>query len=138
MSLIVFLVIVAVAWEVMWVVLGLKHISPWELRRRLAKGERIHIVDVRTRPEYRLLHLPGSKNAPLFTGVSFDTAMELHGDPCGPPTVVVVCTTGHRSPLVAWQLMKTGIKESYNLAGGVLLWKLTGGATESGNGSAAE
>ncbi|MBU1247914.1 MAG: rhodanese-like domain-containing protein [Proteobacteria bacterium] len=127
MSLIIAIIVLSVIWEAMWIVLGLKHMSPWQLRRRLEAGERLRIVDVRTRTEYDLFHIPEAKSAPLFTGASFDAAMDLHGDPGGPPTVVVVCMTGHRSPLVAWQLMKTGISNSYNLTGGMLLWKLTGG-----------
>lgn len=132
MSFVIAIVLIAAFWEIMWVVLGLKHMSPWELRRRLEAGERVHVMDVRTRAEYRLFHIPGSRSAPLFSGASFDAAMDLHGDPGGPPVVVVVCMTGHRSPLVAWQLMKTGIKDAYNLAGGIALWKLTGGNTERG------
>ena len=135
MTLIYALLIFLVLWESLWIILGLKQMSPWELRRRLAAGERIRIIDVRTPREFELLRIKEAESAPLFTGASFDKAMDLHGDPGGPPTVVVVCATGHRSPLVAWQLMKTGMAQSYNLVGGMLLWKLSGGKTVSGSES---
>lgn len=132
MTVIYVLLVVYILWESLWIILGLKQMSPWELRKRLAAGERIRIVDVRTGPEFRAMHIQGAESAPLFTGASFDKAMDLHGDPGGPPAVVVVCMTGHRSPLVAWQLMKTGMDNTYNLVGGMLLWKLTGGKTSGG------
>lgn len=132
MSFLYVLIVIYILWESLWIILGLKQMSPWKLRKMLAEGERIRIVDVRTPCEFKLLHIKDAESAPLFTGASFDKAMDLHGDPGGPPTVVVVCMTGHRSPLVAWQLMKTGMPETYNLIGGMLLWKLVGGATQSG------
>jgi rhodanese-related sulfurtransferase len=39
--------------------------------------------------------------------------------------------TGHRSPIVAYRLQKLGFQNVYNLMGGMLAWKLTGGPTQS-------
>ncbi len=127
MSFFVALLVLVVVWEGIWIALGLKQMAPWTLKKRLEAGDRIRILDVRTKTEFKLIHIPKAENAPLFTGASFDAALDLCGDPGGPPTVVVVSTTGRRSPLMAWQLMKTGIKNSHNLVGGVILWKLMGG-----------
>ncbi|MBL0716237.1 MAG: hypothetical protein JJV98_21335 [Desulfosarcina sp.] len=46
--------------------------------------------------------------------------------------VVVICMSGHRSPLAAWRLKKNGAAEVYHLVGGLLAYKLIGGATRSG------
>ncbi len=132
MSIVYLIILCCVAWQILWIILGLKQMSPWSLRRRLAAGERIRIVDVRTHFEYKLLHIAQAESAPLFTGASFDKVMDLHGDPGGHPNVVVVSTSGQRSALLAWQFKQTGMKQSYNLVGGLLLWKLFGGATQQG------
>jgi rhodanese-related sulfurtransferase len=38
--------------------------------------------------------------------------------------VVVICMTGHRSPLVAYALKKKGYARVYNLTGGMVGWKM--------------
>ena len=38
--------------------------------------------------------------------------------------VIVICMTGHRSPMVAYQLKKRGYRQVYNLTWGMLAWKL--------------
>ena len=44
--------------------------------------------------------------------------------------VVIICMTGHRSPIVAHQLKKHGYNRVYNLTWGMLAWKLFGGKTK--------
>jgi rhodanese-related sulfurtransferase len=44
--------------------------------------------------------------------------------------VIVICMTGHRSPMVAYQLKKRGYRQVYNLTWGMLAWKLFGMASD--------
>ena len=39
-------------------------------------------------------------------------------------TVVVICMTGHRSPWVAYRLLKDGYPQIYNLTGGMAGWEV--------------
>ena len=44
-------------------------------------------------------------------------------------TIVVICMTGHRSPVVANRLKRHGYKNVYNLTWGMWAWKVFGGKT---------
>jgi rhodanese-related sulfurtransferase len=74
---------------------------------------------VRTPLEFGWFHLPEARNDPnllletkSIEGVSPDQPM------------VIICMTGHRSPIVAYSLKKNGFKEVYNLTWGMLGWKI--------------
>ena len=43
--------------------------------------------------------------------------------------IVIICMTGHRSPVVARRLKKRGYTNVYNLTWGMWAWKLFGGET---------
>lgn len=63
-TLLVLLVLWA-AWDLAAVpLLGVRQVLPWQLQQMLAEGRRPLLVDVRTPLEFRLFHLPGSKNLP--------------------------------------------------------------------------
>ncbi|MEF2144613.1 MAG: rhodanese-like domain-containing protein [Desulfovibrionaceae bacterium] len=119
-------------WDAAWLLAGLRQTLPWDLRGRLAAGENILLLDVRTPQEFNWFHIPGAINAP-FGSTGFDAVLKLHSRPGGPPLkVVVVCMTGHRSPLVAWSLKRAGFGEVSNLTWGMAGWKLTGGESVPG------
>ena len=125
--LIVVMAVIA-GWEVFWYFMGVKPLFPWQLKGNLDRMRRETVlVDVRTRPEYNLLHIQGVSHRPdLVT----DPDAYRPGNPEKP--VVVICMTGHRSPVVAYRLKKRGIEEVYNLTWGMVGWKLVGGRTEGG------
>jgi rhodanese-related sulfurtransferase len=119
------LVVLAVGWEAAWAVLGVKPFWPWRHAHLLALGQTSgYLLDVRSSAEYRLFRIPGAHHRPelLFRPQALDAR-----DPAAP--IVVVCMTGHRSPLVAYRLRRRGFQEVYHLTGGMLTWKLTGGPT---------
>jgi rhodanese-related sulfurtransferase len=121
------LLALAVGWELLWAVLGVKPFGPWRHADLLALGQTAgSVLDVRTAAEYRLFRIPGAQHRPglLFRPEALDAR-----DPAAP--VVVVCMTGHRSPLVAYRLRRRGFQQVYHLTGGMLAWKLTGGPTVS-------
>jgi rhodanese-related sulfurtransferase len=107
-------------WDAVWWFLGVKPRFPWQLKARLDTGAAdLVLLDVRTPLEYNWFHLPGAQNVPQALTDSGKI----------PPAsasqeVVVICMTGHRSPLVAYALKKRGYARVYNLTGGMAGWKL--------------
>lgn len=90
-------------------------ISPQELESQLQKGSPVVVIDVRTTPEFRSGHIPGSKLIPLQ-----EIAQRLDEIPKG-QRVVTVCHSGSRSRLAARQLIRAGY-DVYNMAGGMMRW----------------
>jgi rhodanese-related sulfurtransferase len=107
-------------WDIVWWILGVKPLFPWQLRKRLgAKVSAPLLLDVRTPPEYNWFHLPGAQNLPDLL------ADNAKMPPVSPSQdVVVICMTGHRSPLVAHALNKRGYSRVYNLTWGMVGWKV--------------
>jgi rhodanese-related sulfurtransferase len=107
-------------WDAVWWVLGVKPRFPWQLKARLGAGASdLVLLDVRTPLEYNWFHLPGAQNLPdLLTGSG-------KMPPVSPfKEVVVICMTGHRSPLVSYALKKRGYTRVYNLTWGMVGWKV--------------
>lgn len=122
----ILIVLILAAWDIAWWLFGVQPLFPWQLRRMQQAGEPVRIVDVRTAPEYEAFHI---QDAQLQTDI-FTNPDPLSGMDRDRP-VVVVCMTGHRSPVAAKYLQKKGFHRVYNLTWGMLLWKLTGGKTVS-------
>ncbi len=124
-SILLVLLAIIVGWEVFWYWMGVKPIFPWQLKENLERMKREAIlVDVRTDPEYNLFHIDGVSHRPELVT---DPDAYRPADPEKP--VVVICMTGHRSPVVAYRLKKRGIETVYNLTWGMAGWKLFGGGT---------
>jgi rhodanese-related sulfurtransferase len=110
-------------WNLIWAFLGVHHVYPWQLKRFRAPQQAPFVIDVRTPAEYRLMRMESSVNRPdLLTG---GQRLPFSAD----QPLVVACMTGHRSPFVARKLKRMGYRNVYNLAWGVLGWKLAGGKT---------
>ena len=123
----VILVIFIFAWDVFWWVLGVKSIFPWHLKNGLKKNtEGFILIDVRTRAEYELFHIHGTEHRPELI-----LHPELFKQKDSRKPVVVICMTGHRSPIVVYQLKKRLSQEVYNLTWGMLGWLLSGGEINS-------
>ncbi len=99
-------------------------IFPWDLEERLATADRPLIVDVREPEEYAFAHIEGSINVPR--GI-LEQACEWDYDETVPELVtardrevIVVCRSGHRSVLAAYNMklleylnpvsLKTGLR----------------------------
>ncbi len=87
-----------------------------DLSRRLAAGEPLELLDVRTAREREIAVLPGGSWIPL---------QELEGRwqevPESRP-VIVYCHTGRRSAFATEMLRARGRERVYNLAGGIDAW----------------
>lgn len=112
------LALLAVLWEAGWTLAGVKPLFPWQLAEELQpRHPELILLDVRTPREFQWFHIPGATNVPYVPG-GFPN-LNLPQD----KTVVVICLTGHRSPLVAWRLKQRGYEKVYNLVGGMAGWQ---------------
>jgi rhodanese-related sulfurtransferase len=118
------LVVMFPVWDLLWSALGVKQIYPWELKKNITRDPPF-VIDVRTPLEYRFMRMKKSVNRHdlLLNSKNLPFSFEQ--------PLVVVCMTGHRSPIVAWKLKKMGYKNVTNLVWGLTGWKLFGGETES-------
>ncbi len=95
-----------------------------ELYRRLATGEPIVVLDVRTTPEFAAGHIPGSILVPMH-----ELESRLHEVPNSGFPIAVVCEHGLRSASACRFLAEHGFGPLYNLEGGLDGWP---GPLESG------
>ncbi len=93
-----------------------REVSPAQLAQRLARGDAIELIDVREPHEWAIAHLPGARLVPLAT--IGDAASTLSPD----SEVVVYCRSGPRGARAARVLQVAGIREVWNLAGGISRW----------------
>ena len=129
MKIIILLCIFIIAWELFWYIAGVKPISPWRLKTWLRSPESdVRLIDVRTPFEYRWFHIESAENRPEMAYMVKDFEEPNTNKP-----IVVICMTGHRSPVVASRLKKRGYKNVYNLTWGMWAWKLFGGKTLGSN-----
>jgi sulfur-carrier protein adenylyltransferase/sulfurtransferase len=91
-------------------------ITALELKQRLDRGDKLHIVDVREPNEYQINRIPGSQLIPL--GDIPKRYTELNPD----QEIVVQCKMGGRSAKAADFLRSVGFKHVLNLKGGILDW----------------
>lgn len=94
-----------------------------ELYRRLAMGEPVVVLDVRTQSEYQDRHIPGSMLIPLHQLDRRVAEVPNSGTP-----VAVLCEHGIRGVSACRYLAEHGIGPLYNVAGGLAAWP---GPTES-------
>jgi sulfur-carrier protein adenylyltransferase/sulfurtransferase len=93
-----------------------REISALELKQRLDRGDKIHIVDVREPNEYQIKRIPGSQLIPL--GELPRRYAELEPD----DEFVMQCKSGARSARAADFLRTVGFRRVLNLKGGILDW----------------
>lgn len=95
-----------------------REIAPRELAVRLARGDALHVVDVREPWEHQLARLEGS------------TLLPMQAVPSGVGTlprdrpIVVLCHHGTRSAMVADYLRASGFPRVLNLVGGIDRWSV--------------
>jgi rhodanese-related sulfurtransferase len=126
MKTLIILVVLIIGWDVAWYLAGVKPLFPWQLKKLLkGKSNQLTLIDVRTPGEFSWFHIDGATNMPGL----LSNAQGFKGKRVDEP-VIVICMTGHRSPMVAYQLKKRGYRQVYNLTWGMLAWKLFGMASD--------
>ena len=96
---------------------GFRSIDGNELYRRLATGEPIIVLDVRTETEFAGSHIPGSLLIPLHQLEQRRDEVPNSGTP-----VAIVCQHGQRSVSACHFLAEHGHQPLFNLIGGMEAW----------------
>ncbi|MCS6839709.1 MAG: rhodanese-like domain-containing protein [Roseiflexus sp.] len=95
-------------------------ITPVEVQQRLARGERLYLLDVREREEYVEAHIPDSVLIPLG-----QLSRKLSSIPKD-ATIIAICRSGNRSGIAADILRRAGYSNVLNLRGGIIAWVRAG------------
>jgi adenylyltransferase/sulfurtransferase len=101
-------------------------VTPEDVQRRQAAGEKLFFLDVREREEYSDAHIAGSTLIPL--GQLANRLAILPRD----QTIVAVCRSGNRSATAIDVLKRAGFSDVLNLKGGMTAWTRSGLPIKSG------
>jgi rhodanese-related sulfurtransferase len=108
--------------------MAIKTLTPVELRDRLASGDRLQLIDVRSSGEYAAGHVPGALNLPVEQAEArLDDVSPAH-------PVVLICQTGRRACL-AHEALEAHRDRLLVLEGGTAAWAAQGLPTVSGQNS---
>ena len=101
-----------------------------ELRRRLATGRPVTIIDIRPAQEFEEWHVPGSQNVPAYEALKQGDpgALSDLSFPNDAP-IVTVCGAGKTSQAAARFLREVG-ESAYSLEGGLRSWSLAWNTAE--------
>jgi len=95
----------------------MQEITPSEVKERLERGEKLHIIDVREDEEVALGMIPGAKHIPL------GQLPERLGEIDKTGETIMVCRSGGRSGRACEFLEASGVQGVKNMAGGMLAWE---------------
>ncbi len=85
----------------------------------LVLANKVQLVDVRTREEWRRSRIAGAVNLPIFQFSREQVAaLTLQQD----RPIVAICLSAHRSVPAVRQLQALGYREVFQLAGGMKQW----------------
>ncbi len=96
---------------------GNSSISPKEAKERLASGDRVFLIDVRTTEEYKEGHIPKSILVPLdsLRGKIEKVVSDKNSE------IIVYCRSGARAGTAQNEMIKMGYTNVKNL-GGIMQW----------------
>jgi len=93
-------------------------ISALEVNERIARGDKLLLVDVREQWEYDLCKIPGAKLIPLGTlPANLNTLLDMD-------EVICYCHHGMRSLDAAVWLRQQGVESAKSMAGGIERWSV--------------
>ncbi len=95
---------------------GEADITAPELAERLRRGERIHLLDVRTPEEWAICRLGGAQLIPIAELPDRLSEVDTTDE------IVAYCKTGVRSSRAVSLFQQAGIRRVKNLAGGITAW----------------
>jgi rhodanese-related sulfurtransferase len=99
-----------------------------DVKAKLDRGDRFHLIDVREESEYARNHLPGA--IPLGKGILERDIEQRIPDTSAP--LVLYCGGGFRSALAADNLQKMGYTNVLSMDGGIRGWREKGYPLTSG------
>lgn len=92
------------------------------------------LVDSRSPEEYEVSHIPGAVNLETVEAVQ----SHLSGMENPPENVIVYCSVGHRSAILAEQLKEAGFNHTRNVVGSMFAWANEDREMVDAGGNAAE
>ena len=96
-------------------------ITPQEIQRRLAAGERLVLIDVREPSEFQRAHIEGAELIPMREVPGRLQHLEAIADNA---ELIVFCHHGVRSLHVVNWLRQQGVESSFSMSGGIDRWSL--------------
>jgi len=96
-------------------------ISPSEVKRRLAAGEKLALIDVREPGEFQIARIAGAELIPMGSIPAALQPLEAIADQA---ELIVFCHHGVRSLQVVNWLRQQGIEACRSMAGGIDQWSL--------------
>jgi adenylyltransferase/sulfurtransferase len=93
-------------------------ISPTEFAERVARGDRVRLIDVREPEEFELARVEGAELLPLSRFQEWAGTLNAEDE------IVVMCHHGIRSAHVCAHLAEQGFTKMVNLAGGIERWSV--------------
>ncbi len=106
---------------------NVKECTVADVAARLAKGEKVPLVDVREESEFAAGHIPGARH--IGKGILERDVEKAFPDPSA--EIVLYCGGGFRSALSAESLVKMGYTNVISMDGGFRGWKDGGHTTET-------
>lgn len=100
---------------------GIKEIDAATLQEKLAKGEKLRLIDVRSEGEFAQGIIPGAEFMPLHTVPLKLDELKASVDP-----IVFYCRSGNRSGQACFFLKQNTGVEALNLSGGIIAWYHSG------------
>lgn len=82
------------------------------------KKKSIFLIDARAKEEFQISHISGAKNIPYNSKYPLKYLTDIV--PENP--IVVYCSVGYRSSILARKLQTLGFKEVHNLEGSIFKW----------------
>ncbi|MCF6158484.1 MAG: rhodanese-like domain-containing protein [wastewater metagenome] len=98
----------------------IKNISPKQAKELIDKEDDIFVLDVRTRKEYNTAHIKDAHLIPIQ-----ELGQKIESVPKD-KKVIVHCASGRRSAKAYEMLKDKGLKELYNMDGGINQWQAEG------------
>lgn len=95
--------------------------QPTKLHELLENEKDVHLLDTRTKEEFKVSHIPGARR------IGYDNfTMDQIADVPKDAHVVLYCTVGYRSEKVGEILKENGYENVHNVYGSILKWKNNG------------
>jgi len=96
-------------------------VTPQEIQRRMAAGEKLALLDVREPGEFQLARISGAELIPMRTVPAELSRLDAQADDT---PLIVFCHHGVRSLNVVHWLREQGVATCQSMAGGIDRWSL--------------
>lgn len=94
-------------------------VTPLEVKRRLADGEALRLIDVREPAEFAIAKIDGAELIPMGSVPAQLQSLEATADSAA---LIVFCHHGVRSLQVVNWLRQNGVDNCQSMSGGIELW----------------